>query len=249
MVTGDARRWRDWSAGPQRPAPEALLAAYPDAVTTLRLLHTWRLGPLTTALVQPAFYPELPFASVRPPRYLQIEDWPVPELAVKAVATMAGPGDPLLALTAAERVRDLLESGVVVADDKSVRPLEPHHVAVITPHVEQATAVTARLADVPGVFIGTANQAQGLEREAVVVIHPLAGYRDAPAFATDPGRLCVALSRHRTHATVVVDGDTDLVLQHAHAEDPHNAALAIQRQVLSGLLSSPSENRAGDRLL
>ena len=73
VVTGDARRWRDWSAGPQRPAPEALLAAYPDAVTTLRLLHTWRLGPLTTALVQPAFYPELPFASVRPPRYLQIE--------------------------------------------------------------------------------------------------------------------------------------------------------------------------------
>jgi hypothetical protein len=55
VVTGDARRWQSWAAGPQRPAPEALLAAYPDAVTQLRLPHTWRLGPDTTALIQPAF--------------------------------------------------------------------------------------------------------------------------------------------------------------------------------------------------
>ena len=240
VVTGDARRWRDWSAGPHRPAPEALLAAYPDTVTRLRLVHTWRLGPQTTALVQPAFYPDLAFVSVRPPRHLHIGGSPLPELVAKVVAPMAGPGDPLLALTAAERVRDLLDSGVVVADDQTVHPLEPQQVAVITPHVEQASAVAARLADVPGVFIGTANQAQGLEREAVVVIHPLAGYREAPGFAIDPGRLCVALSRHRTHATVIVDDDTDPVLQHALAEDPHNAALAIQRQVLSALLDGPS---------
>ena len=45
VVTGDARRCQTWSAGPQRAAPEALLAAYPDAVTRLRLPHTWRLGP------------------------------------------------------------------------------------------------------------------------------------------------------------------------------------------------------------
>ena len=69
VVTGDSRRWRDWSAGPQRAAPEALLAAYPDSVTRLRLLHTWRLGPATTALIQPAFYADLPFDSVRPPRH------------------------------------------------------------------------------------------------------------------------------------------------------------------------------------
>jgi hypothetical protein len=83
------------------------------------------------------------------------------------------------------------------------------------------------------VLIGTANQAQGLEREAAVVIHPLAGYREAPPFATDPGRLCVALSRHRSHATVVIDTDTDTVLRHAQAENPHDTALAIQRHVLS----------------
>ena len=73
VVTGDSRRWRDWSAGPQRAAPEALLAAYPDSVTRLRLPHTWRLGPLTTALIQPAFYADLPFDSVRPPRHVELD--------------------------------------------------------------------------------------------------------------------------------------------------------------------------------
>ena len=65
-------------------------------------------------------------------------------------------------------------------------------------HVDAATCQAA-----------VANHMQGLEREAVVVIHPLAGYREAPFFATDLGRLCVALSRHRAHATVIVDADTD----------------------------------------
>ena len=35
VVTGDSRRWQDLPAGPQRAAPEALVAAYPEAVTRL----------------------------------------------------------------------------------------------------------------------------------------------------------------------------------------------------------------------
>jgi hypothetical protein len=236
VVTGDSRRWQTWSAGPQRAAPEALIAAYPDTVTRLQLPHTWRLGPETTALIQPTFYPELPFVSVRPPRHLELDGLKLPELSVRLVSPKAGPGDPVIAVAAAERVRELLSGAVLVAIDAPPERLRPDHIAVITPHVEQASAVAARLADVPGVLVGTANQVQGLERDAVMVIHPLAGYRDAPSFATDPGRLCVALSRHRAHATIVLDADTDLVLRHSPVEDPHNAALAIQRIVLSGLL-------------
>ena len=97
--------------------------------------------------------------------------------------------------------------------------------------------MAARLADLPGVLIGTANQAQGLEREAVVVVHPLVGYRDAPAFAVDTGRLCVALSRHRAHATVVLDTSTDAVLRRAQAEAPGDTTLAVQRHVLAALLA------------
>jgi hypothetical protein len=237
VVTGDTRRWQTWSAGPQCAAPDALIAAYPDAVTRLQLRHTWRLGPETTALIQPAFYTDLPFVSVRPPRHLELNGSKLPELITRLVSSKAGPGDPAISAAAAERVRELLAGAVVVGGgDQQDQPLRPDQVVVITPHVEQASAVSARLADVPGVLVGTANQVQGLEREAVVVIHPLAGYREAPSFATDPGRLCVALSRHRAHATVVVDTDTDLILRRALAEDPHNSALAIQRNVLTALL-------------
>jgi hypothetical protein len=79
---------------------------------------------------------------------------------------------------------------------------------------------------------------QGLEREAVIVVHPLAGYRDTPPFALDPGRLCVTLSRHRAHATVLVDTSTDTVLKQAQAEAPATTTLAAQRYVLSALLAT-----------
>ncbi len=238
VVTGDSRRWQDVPAGPQRSAPEALVAAYSESVTQLRLPCTWRLGPQTTALIQPAFYAELPFSSARPPRHIQFDGAVLPELSIRLVSPLAGPGDPIIAVSAAERVRDLLSGGLVVEATDAPHRVQPTDVAVITPHVEQASAVAARLADVPGVLIGTANQAQGLEREAVVVIHPLAGYREAPHFATDPGRLCVALSRHRAHETIVVDNNTDAVLRHAHSDVPNDSTLAIQRYVLSALLGS-----------
>ncbi|MBV9544057.1 MAG: hypothetical protein JOY61_06740 [Chloroflexi bacterium] len=153
------------------------------------------------------------------------------------MAIMAGPGDPVLAETAAERIRELMDGGFVVDADGQHAPVHADDLAVISPHVEQASAIAARLADVPGVLIGTANHMHGLEREAVVVIHPLVGYREAPACATGLGRLCVALSRHRAYATVIVDADADLVLAHAQREAPRDARLATQRHVLAALLA------------
>lgn len=64
---------------------------------------------------------------------------------------------------------------------------------------------------------------------------PLAGYREAPSFATDPRRLCVALSRHRAHGTIVVDTHTDTVLRHARAQAPNDTTLAFQQHVLTVL--------------
>jgi hypothetical protein len=243
VVTGDSRRWRDWSAGPQLAAPEALLAAYPDSVTRLQLSHTWRLGPITTALIQPAFYADLPFDSVRPPRCVLLDGTPLPELSTRFVQPLAGPGDPILAEAAASRIVELLDTGDVVDQDGNARSLTAADLAVITPHVEQASAIAARLSGYPGVLISTANQSQGLEREAVVVIHPLAGYREAPPFATDPGRLCVALSRHRAHATIVLDVDSDTVLRHAQADAPHDSVLTMQRRLLSNLHTTAPDLR------
>jgi hypothetical protein len=168
-----------------------------------------------------------------------LDGTPLPELSIREVQPLAGPGDPILAETAAVCVAELLDSGEVVDQDDNSRSLTAYDLAVITPHVEQASAIAARLSEYPGVLIGTANQAQGLEREAVVVIHPLAGYREAPPFATDPGRLCVALSRHRAHATIVLDVDTDTVLRHAQADAPHDPVLTMQRRLLSSLHTTP----------
>ena len=66
VVTGTTRRWEGSRTGPHLPAPDALLAAHARSASVLRLRHTWRLGPETTALVQPVFYPDLPFTSKRP---------------------------------------------------------------------------------------------------------------------------------------------------------------------------------------
>ena len=67
VVTGDVSRWEGSETAPDLPAPIALLAAHGDAVGMVRLAHTWRLGPDTTALIAPLFYPDLPFTSKRPP--------------------------------------------------------------------------------------------------------------------------------------------------------------------------------------
>lgn len=240
VVTGSTRRWDTWDAGPQTPAPDALSAVYGDEVTHQRLPQTWRLGPQTTALLQPVFYADLPFTSARPDRWLETPTGPhttrrLPELDPLTVATTAGHHDAALPAAAAARVRELLHATVQAPQDGTRRLLTAHDVAVITPHVGQASAVAAHLADLPGVLISTANAAQGLEREAVVVLHPLAGYRSTPEFATDPGRLCVALSRHRAHATVLYDPNTRALLTKALREDPHNTHLNAHLHVLAGL--------------
>ncbi len=109
--------------------------------------------------------------------------------------------------------------------------------AVVTPHVHQAALVAAHLADLPGVLVGTANAAQGLERHAVVALHPLAGYHESPTFALDSGRLCVTLSRHRSHLTVITDARTpaliDLALGNANAAT--REALTTHQEILNAL--------------
>lgn len=205
VVTGQTRRWDADAAGPHVPAPEALRAEHGDALAVVRMRHTWRLGPETTALVSGAFYPTLPFSSRRPPEHLATEDGErLPEVAHRDVLTTSGPGDPALAEAAAERVRALLDCRVVNGD--GVSAMTGEDVAVVVSHVAQASQVRALLAvDAPGVLVGTANALQGLERRAVVAYHPLAGRREVTTFTLDAGRACVMLSRHRAHLTVICD--------------------------------------------
>ncbi|MFN2504441.1 MAG: AAA domain-containing protein, partial [Acidimicrobiales bacterium] len=215
VVTGDTSRWAHYRAAPHRPAPQALMAVAGDDVTHLRLPATCRLGPVTTALIQPLY--GFGFASTRPPRaYLAPgSDRPEPEVALRSVVSHGGADDPALADAVAARVREVL-GGVVRDADGDERPLGQSDVAVICAHVSQVTAVQARLgSEFPGVMIDTTERHQGLEHEVVVLWLPLAGARGLSAFALDTGRLCVGLSRHRCHLSIVTRHDTRAVLDAA----------------------------------
>ncbi len=127
------------------------------------------------------FYPGLPFTSRRPPEHVTSASGAVlPEISYQPITVTAGPGDPDLARACELRVRDLLATMLTLPGES--RPTVAADLAVVCAHVTQAAAVRALLADVPDVLVGTANQLQGLERHAVVVMHPLAGYRDGGAF-------------------------------------------------------------------
>ena len=226
VVTGDVSRWDGSDTAPNLPGPIALQAAHGDAVSVVRLRHTWRLGPGTTALIGPLFYPDLPFTSRRPPEHLTDAGGVLlPELAHRSVTVSGGPSDPALVTACAQRARELLDAELVTAEDQ--RPMSAADIAVVVPHVTQAAAIRALLSDYPDVLVGTANALQGLERAAVVVLHPLAGYRTAEPFTLDPGRACVMLSRHRAHMSVVIDDASAEVLAYTEPSTAHATNTAL----------------------
>jgi hypothetical protein len=232
VVTGNTDRWRGMGHGPHVPGPAALLDAHQGALNVIALPHTWRLGPATTALIQPLFYPGLPFTSRRPPEHLTGPAGTLPEVAWQPVTSTAGPGDPALAAACAARVHHLLDGHALTVEGQT-RRLGPADIAVVTAHVSQDAAVRAMLAGVPDVLIGTANQLQGLERHAVVALHPLAGYRDLDsASMTDSGRACVMLTRHRAHLTVLMDTITPATV--AAGSDP-----GVHTALTDAILASP----------
>lgn len=232
VVKGDTDRWASWPTGPHLPAPTALMAAHPGLVNVVALEYTWRLGPATTALVQSRFYPGLPFTSRRPPEHVAVGGAVLPELSHRLVRVANGATDAALIGAAVARVRDLLGTAEVTTA-AGTRPLADEDVAVVVPHVPQAAAVRAMLSAYPGVLVGTADALQGLERHAVVAVHPLAGKRTADEFSVQPGRLCVMLSRHRAHLSVLIDDQTAAVLAAADGDGVGQA-----RAVLADLLDT-----------
>jgi hypothetical protein len=236
VVTGATRRWDTLSTGPQNPAPAALVAAHGDDVARLRLPQTWRFGPDTTDLLAP-LYADLPFTSARGPRHIATGDGILPEYRGLALPATGGTADPRVIHAATQTVRDLIATGTVTTQD-GTRPLDPDDIAVIVPHVNQSMLAEATLADLPDVFVGTINQAQGLQREAVVAIHPLLGHDVSEDFALDLGRLCVALSRHRSHVTVVTDERSPDLLTDALRETPEARKIALHDAILERLLTN-----------
>jgi hypothetical protein len=243
VVACAVERWRGNPAGPHVACPRALLARHPD-VPRLALPVSRRLVPDTVRLVQPAFYPGLPFTALTasgarglvaplPREAPQPLDAAVDLAAggasvvqVARPARITGEVDEELAATVVALLERLLARETRVRDDGDApagpgRRLTPGMVGVVCAHVAQVNAVRERLPRaLVDVFVETADRFQGLERPVMVAWHPLSGRADASPFHLEAGRLCVMLSRHPVACFLVArHGIEDLLLRYAPSGD------------------------------
>ncbi|WP_375396403.1 AAA domain-containing protein [uncultured Sphingomonas sp.] len=211
FVNCEIERWRCDPSGPQVSCPEALVNRHPS-VLQLHLPVSRRLNADTVAIVQPSFYPNMPFRAMSYDRSVgfQVAGIMPFDAALDAVASgssivmvelpaqITGEADGELAQELVASIHRLLMRGPRMSDDGTVSEVRPRDIGVVCAHVSQVNAVRERLG--PGlshIFVETANRYQGIERPFMFVHHPLSGRADATAFHLDAGRLCVMLSRHR----------------------------------------------------
>jgi hypothetical protein len=211
FVSCEIERWRCDPSGPQVSCPAALVQRHPD-VLQLALPVSRRLNEDTVSLIQPAFYPDMPFRAMSRDRSFGFQvagimpfDAALDGVAAGASIVMVelppqitGEADSELAQELVASILRLLRRRAWMSDDGHVHDVTAADIGVVCAHVSQVNAVRERLG--PGlsdVFVETANRFQGIERPFMFVHHPLSGRADATAFHLDAGRLCVMLSRHR----------------------------------------------------
>lgn len=235
VTSADISRWAAMPDGPHVAAPAALLRRRPTATVQMKLPVSRRLPHDTVRVVQPAFYPDLPFSATSQPEDRLLLPGPVTigrssidEMIDRAAegATLVmgelpdrvtGEFDSELAQRIVDLIGRLLERRTRVRDfeykPESERevPLTPDQIGVTCGHRSQVNAIQERLGqlqsrlgspadgapDLSRVLVETSDRFQGLERQVMIVHHPLAGRLAASDFHLDAGRLCVMLSRHR----------------------------------------------------
>ena len=222
VVACAVERWRDDPQGPHQPCPRALLARHPQ-VRRMQLPVSRRLPHDTVTIVQPAFYPRLPFSAHDAPeerglfafasgaqafdRALDLASRGATMLLLELPPRITGEYDLELSATLADFAGRLVEGSPAIRDRGALRELEPDDIGIVCAHTSQVHAVRERL---PGgceqILVETADRFQGLERVVMLVHHPLSGRADTDAFHLDAGRLCVMLSRHRVGCFVFARG-------------------------------------------
>ncbi|HEU5378026.1 MAG TPA: AAA domain-containing protein [Ktedonobacteraceae bacterium] len=213
VITCNIDRWKSEPAGPHLPCPQALFAQHAP-FKVLGLPVSRRLVPDTVAIIQPVFYPRLPFlaltspgtrgivvSSARSTVFDQAIDLAVggaSMVQIELPPLMTGHSDEELADRMVALIQTLFSRGLHVRDDGgSVIPLRSSMIGVVCAHVRQVSAVVKRLPSQSGILVETADRFQGLERHIMIVHHPLSGQASIDDFHLDVGRLCTMLSRHR----------------------------------------------------
>lgn len=254
VITVDYTRWRHLPSGPHTPAPVALLNRYAhqsqdtkngnvNPVKVVQLPATRRFGKSTVDVVQPAFYPNLPFHSIRTPRSLS-QNEPVRKseendinkvfqllssnqeiVGVELPESKSGLNDVALANVIAEMIHYATENLTVTFQDHKTHKTETHPIAakdigVVCAHIAQVASVQAALGEHhEQVWVDTAERWQGSERELMFVWDPLSGKTDLTDFSKDAGRLCVMLSRHKSGCVFVTRENTEEMLRYAAVGD------------------------------
>jgi AAA domain len=241
IVRGDLARYEAARHKMHWAAPRELLRQHPD-LPRLALPATWRLPQDTVDLVQPSFYPGLPFASAVAPADRRLGfvaagigdpvDAALDQLA--SGATLVGlllPARPLeveevddeVAELAAHVVARLLERAATWV---GVRKLTECDIGYVDAHVASNARTRARLRSAgvgPATMTTTPEIWQGSQRPVMVAKHTLSGLAHLDGFALDPGRLCVMTSRHQLGVILVGrDGVAGALERHRHdtAERP-----------------------------
>lgn len=235
IVTVPVDRMRQSQTSPELPAPIVLQNTLPDACYTITLDTTRRLGPDTTKLIAPLY----PFGlkSLRPDTVVTDADGQNEQSEIIHYVSPAAGGvaDPAIAQTVADAVHDAMNG--YIRDGEGVMPISAGDIAVCCAHNSQVSAVASRVPE--GVLVSTVNSLQGLERQVVVVWDTLAGHAGCPEFNLDTGRLCVALSRHRTQLRWVTTETVGSELGKAQAADPDDAVIDVNIEIRGMLNASP----------
>jgi hypothetical protein len=223
VVAIDAARWETAPRGPHRPAPELVLLEHRKDALVVELPATRRLPSCTADLIRP-FY-DFSFGSWAEPGSRRLVasrkvrgglGAVVDRLSTGSVVGVTlptpGGGPPLecddeVADVAVRIVRSILDSQAECRMEGRSTALSPEKVGLCATHhvmnAAMALRVDRRLEDVA---IDTPERWQGLERQVMVVVHPLSGVVRPSEFDLETGRLCVMASRHQV-ALVVVSRD------------------------------------------
>lgn len=216
--------------------PREIVRRFPD-VPRFQLPLTWRLPADTVKFIQPSFYPQLPFAAAVPAgeRHLHFQHRG-PGDALDVVLDRLASGETLVAAQLPQRRAAPSDVDVDVAEHMARlverlltreavwggrRRLMPNDIGCVDPHVASGALLRQRLR-VRGisprdVLVDTPEIWQGLQRPLIIVKSPLSGQPRLTAFHLEPGRWCVALSRHKLGCIIVCREGYEMALaQHHH---------------------------------
>lgn len=203
VVTTDVSAFRGRDVAPHMRAPEVF--ARMDGADVHELGTTYRLGQETVDAIAPLY--DFAFRSSRPDRFLTDENGDrVAEITPIMLPEVESADSLEIPQLIAEYAAGLIGVELVETDEdgnQSARPLQAADIAIVVAHNAQSSSITAILRSlrIEGIYVGTADKAQGGQWHAVIALDPLVGYTTAGSHQLAPGRLCVMASRHMSHLT------------------------------------------------